>query len=213
MNLNAADLRLIRRGTRARQHWELALLSGVAPAFGGADAGRVFGFAGSPLSFGSVLDFRGRLSKLAWGMRQALHALHPSIPGCPPRLARRLLMASAAATVTTLAVASTLAVKGYVEHPAEFWISRITERMVSPIYDPAGNLIGAVDTQGTMTREQAANLAYIPLHGDVPKTFGSGLLALENKHFYEGGIHNVCGIDLLSLLRPIVSFGRAGGSG
>ena len=214
--LNAADIRLMRQGESARRRWESTLRRGIAESFLGIHPGPAWAFGSDGAPFQTAFGYDrwfAALSRLTRSIRHALGTMSLPRVGWPRGLARRVLLAGGAATVTTLAIASALATKGYVEHPAEFWFSRIAGRMVSPIYDADGTLIGAVDTQGTLTPEQTANLAFIPLHGDVPRTFVKGLLALENKHFYKGGIHNVCGIDLVSLLRPIASLGRAGGSG
>ena len=213
--LNAAENRLMQQGEHARRRWERELCrSALGPRFafasGTTSPGRSSGPFHGAFDFGAPL---AALDRLWWAIESALSAMRLAHPSFPHGLARKAFAVGTVGVIATVAVASTLAVKGYAEHPAKFWASRIAERMVSPIYDPLGTLIGAVDTRGALTREQAANLAYIPLRGPVPQTFVKGLLAFENKHFYDGGIHSVCGIDVLSLSRPLTSLGRAGGSG
>lgn len=128
-----------------------------------------------------------------------------------PVRARQLILLGLTGSMATFAVASTLAVKGYLDNPASLWQERLQQRLVSPLYDSAGTLIGAVDTQGKLPASAAYDFAYIPLAADVPPTFKSALLYLENRHLYEGGIHNICGIDLTSFARVVRLAG--GGSG
>lgn len=131
------------------------------------------------------------------------------------RLAVRLFcgVAGAATGLAALGIL-TVAVPAYFRYPPEFWLERLQARKLSPIFDRNGTLVGSVDTQNRMPRDLAAEVGYVPLQNSSPlPTFERALLHLEDRHFFDGGLLRVCGIDVRSLTRPFLSLGRAGGSG
>jgi len=124
---------------------------------------------------------------------------------------RRLAFTVAGASITTLAIAATAITKGYIEHPEQYWEERISERTQSPIYGRDNTLIGSVGPQqGGLTIDQAREYAYIPLQGDLPRTYLEGLLKMENRNYFSGGWHNFCGLDIATFRRWIVSPGSGG---
>lgn len=209
---NAFDLHLLRAGERAKREWERSVSRGIK-LDSAVMSNPPYVWANSPAGEWGAAFGESVAVRLAQRIVMTLPDLAFPRLAVRPRMIGRALIGGLLASTAVAATATVLALKGYVEHPSSFWQQRLSDRMHSPIFDVDHTLIGSVDTQGKLSTDQAANLAYIPLQGAVPSTFERGLLALENKYFYDETVRNVCGIDLLSLLRPIATFGRAGGSG
>ncbi len=211
ITVSAFDRALQRDGVLARRAWERSL-SGVTTSRHYNGIGRgvtgVFRLIGDHANLNSV----GRLIDLISAISAALSGATNLRVGTSAGSLGKVFVFGAVTTTACAATVATLAVKGYVDHPASFWRQRIAERMHSPIFDSDKTLIGSVDTVAALPAHEAANLAYIPLQGDVPKTFERALLAAENKTFYDDGVRNWCGIDPLSLARPLLTL-RKGGSG
>jgi membrane peptidoglycan carboxypeptidase len=126
---------------------------------------------------------------------------------------RRLVFTVAGVSITGVAIAATAMTKGYIDHPEQFWVERIAERMQSPIYGRDNTLIGSVgEQQARLTPDEAREYAFIPLQGDLPPTYLDGLLKMENQNYFAGGWHNICGLDIPATLKRWVLNPGAGGS-
>ena len=209
---SAFDKQLLRAGVRAKGDWERAIANSGNLTFGRLGAAP-FVWTENRWVASVFLPKTQALTLLARNIATAISRTRlPSLTFRHGAVAK-VLIGGTLASAAVAAPIAVLAVKGYVDHPASFWQQRLSDRVQSPIFDAVQTLIGSVDTQGKVSADQAANSAYIPLQGPVPETVERGLLSLENKHFYDGGHRNFCGVDLLSIVRPVTSFGRAGGSG
>lgn len=183
--------------------------------YGGGDA--AYEFAGtSPLGTG----LRGAYATVAALPLAVARAFGDAFSAIPfPRIAvsraayRRAAFVLGGASITSLALAATAITKGYIDHPAQFWEERIAERTQSPIYGRDNTLIGSVGTQQSkLTSDEAREYAFIPLQGDLPKTYLDALLKMENRHYFAGGWHNVCGLDIPATLTRWIRNPGAGGS-
>lgn len=224
ISLSNNDRALLKLGRSAQRRWEREL----RPLGSGWWAGGTrmtnlatsSGYSASPTSWpfelGGLLGSAGNLvAALPLALARAFGSMLSAIS--VPRFAigspsYRLAVTAAAVSITSAALAATAITKGYIDHPEPFWRDRISERIQSPIYGRDNTLIGSVGVlHSTLTPDQAREYAFIPLQGDLPQTYQQGLLKMENQHLLDGGWHNICGLDIATLKRWVVSAG-AGGS-
>jgi Transglycosylase len=114
-----------------------------------------------------------------------------------------------------LVMAAGMAVEGYATYDDAFWHRRIQERTQSPIFSDDGTLIGSVGlSNSTLSAAAAPDYAFVPFQGaaKLPATYEAALLWLENRNYRQGGIHNVCGLDLPSTAKRWLTSFNAGGS-
>lgn len=204
-----AEFEAALRRKAARPAWRFADQSGSAGGFApmasqhkiwlaNARAARMSGHA---LARGVWQHIQGRLGALrASGVRHA-----GSVPF------RKIATACAAAAGLSVAVAATLVVKGYAQDPAPL-LERIQDRQGSAIFSQDRQLLGAVFPQATKSADlNYADFGYIPLDGRPPETWIRYVTTLEQKTLFDP-YRNVCGIDLLGMVKRIVT-GTGGGSG
>lgn len=224
MKLSLTDRALQHSSRSAQQRWERELRSsgnrsclGAAPTFNWAtNTGSGTSETSRPTELGGLFSAAGALvAALALALARAFGQMLSAIP--VPRFAAgsrsyRLAVIAAGVSITGAALAATAITKGYIDHPEQFWIDRIAERIQSPIYGRDNTLIGSVGVlQSKFTPDQAREYAFIPLQGDLPPTYQKSLLKMENQYFLDRGLHNMCGLDIATLKRWILSAG-AGGS-
>lgn len=189
--LTLADHRLLKQGLAEERQWENLLRT-------------------------SVLDNLKRRLQSAIAKRVALSprwTIHfPSIP-LSKTTYRKVFLGCIGFAITSVVLSAGAVAKGYLDHPASFWNERIASRTQSPIYDSEQTLIGSIAVyRGNLPLDQARDYAYIPLRGELPKTYLLGLLKMENQHYLEGGWHNICGLDLPATLKRWFVSSGAGGS-
>ena len=219
--LSKADLRLHADSQRMAQGWEQGLRAGVDGAFFSATS------ITPPFKLRAGSRVAGITAAIAEAMQHVVGywlARASAIISTLPVLSRkrkktainiRRWMAVAASTVgCTLAVAGTLVVKGYRDHPADFWTKRLGELTQSAIYDRDGNFMGSVSMSAMQDDpEQSRRYGFVPLMGPIPPVYLAALLHAENRRYHDGGIHNICGLDPLSSIKSFLwSGGSAGGS-
>ena len=224
--LSLTDHALQRQSRDAQRKWERALRAMTYGAPLGAAAGpsraaaaglgATRAFRRSEPTASSLRGVRASVTAYLLALNQAFGntlsgiALPRLVAGSP---VRRLVLMAAGASIAGVAVAATTAItKGYIEHPERFWSERIAERTQSPIYGRDNTLIGSVGAlRGTLTPDDAREYAFIRVQGELPGVYQQALLQMENKNYFAGGLHNLCGLDIATLKRWLVSAG-AGGS-
>lgn len=124
---------------------------------------------------------------------------------------RRLAQGVALAGACTLAAASTLMVKGWVQNDPSWVLQRLDERLGSAILDRHHTLLGGVfphivsAASGQPVDHQA--FGYVHATQPVPPLFTAMLLEAEHKqHFSQW--RNLCGNDWLGKLGGLVASGR-----
>lgn len=221
------DQALRERGRRAQRQWERAIrpqgnslwMRPFSVAHCGSNAG--YPFSGTSRSFahlGAALDGAyAAVAALPLAVARAFGDAFSAIPFARIAVSRgayrRAAFIIGGASITSLAIAATAITKGYVENPPQVWEDLIAERTQSPIYGRDTTLIGSVGVQhNKLTSDEAREYAFIPLQGDLPKTYLQALLKMENQNYFAGGWHNVCGLDIPATLTRWVRNPGAGGS-
>lgn len=211
ISFTAADTRLRRSGLAEKHRFERALLHMRAASrlVGDVPAFRVKVLA--PIAWGQTgtATIEAAANPARWVHEQAAllrgRAQLPSF--------RRWATGISLAVAASVAGASVLMVQGYVEHDEAFWRSRIINFTQSPIYGSDGTLIGSLDTSHHPDSDWARKYGFVPLQGEIPPVYRKALLHAENRRYFEGGLHNICGLDPWTSFKSFVyTRGRAGGS-
>lgn len=125
---------------------------------------------------------------------------------------KKVAMGTAVAGVATVSLAATQVYVGFRDHPREFWIERLQQRLGSAIFSRDGQLQGtlfpgAKDAAGL----DYANYGYIRPQGELPDFYRKAVMSLEQQTLYDNW-RNVCGFDLLATGKRVLT-GQGGGSG